>query len=387
MKKQLTNKRYKTLRSYPGVRKDLNTSKYLVSICVDKKRLSKSFGTLPEALKWRNTHELSSFSDFMDEPKAKTERFKDIWEQYKEEYLPTLEKSSQENRLLLAKFFDGLWDFELKEITPHVISRHVLAKKEVAIKLQTARRRTFDQELKLLKAIFNWYREEIDHTFANPVTRKHKVLGIVKKEAPKNKKMSSSELKLFLEALKGRPFWYNFALTQLLTAGRVQEIAGLQKRSLDFKQARLIIKDVAVWDKKTKKFDHLKNLPKNGEIREVHLGDELVRVLGKQVQIDSSNSQFVFHICGVPLTYRQIQYNYEWALEKAGLSDRFSGTHFLRHSMATLTRRVTGSLDSAQAVTGHKDSRLVQHYAHLDSEENKRAIVAVENFLNQEFFF
>lgn len=199
--------------------------------------------------------------------------------------------------------------------------------------------------------------------------------------------MASGELKLFPEALKERRFWYDFALTQLLTAGRVQEIAGLQKKSVDFKSGRLIIKDVAVWDKKIKKFDHLKNTPKKGQIREVHLVTELSKILEERIMGDKSNSNFVFHEKGVPLTYRQIQYNYNWGLEKPGLSDRFNGTHILRHSMATLTRFVTGSLDSAQAVTGHKDSRLVQHYAHLDRSENKRAIVAVENYLNQESFF
>lgn len=277
MKTQLTNKRYKTLRSYPGVRKDLKTGKYLVSISIDNKRLSKSFSSLPDALAWRNTHALSSFSEFLEGPEVKAMTFRDVWEKYKAEHLPTLEKSSQENRLLSAKFFNELWDYELKTITPNVISKHILAKKEVALKFQTPRRKTFDHEIKLLKAIFNWYREEIDHTFSNPVTRKHKLLGIVKKEAPKEKKMTSSELKLFLEALKARPFWYDFALTQLLTAGRVQEIAGLQKRSLDFVTGRLIIKDVAVWDKRTKKFDHLKSTPKNGEIREVHLCTKLIK--------------------------------------------------------------------------------------------------------------
>ena len=55
--------------------------------------------------------------------------------------------------------------------------------------------------------------------------------------------------------------------------------------------------------------------------------------------------------------------------------------------MATLTRQVTGSLNSTQAVTGHKDFKLVQHYAGLGNEENKKAIMAVENHLIENSFF
>lgn len=382
-----TKTRYRTLRSYPGVRKDLVASKYLVSICVNRKRLSKVFNSLPEAIKWRNSQKLSDYDELLDGELEKPMSFRDLWEKYKVEHLQNLEKATRENRLGLEKFFIGLWDYELKEIKPNVVTRHILAQKEIAYKFKSHRRKNFDHELKFLKAIFNWYREELDYEFANPVLRKHKVLGVIIKEPPKEKKMSAEELKLFFDVLKERPFYYDFALTQLLTAGRVQEIAGLQKKNVEFDKALIIIKEVAVWDKKTKKFDHLKSTPKNGEVREVHLSQELRKILQKRISNDRTNSTFVFHDAGQPLTYRQIQYNYDWALEKAGLSKRFSGTHILRHSMATLTRQVTGSLDSAQAVTGHKDSRLVQHYAYLDRDENKRAIQAVEEFMNQESFF
>ena len=73
-----------------------------------------------------------------------------------------------------------------------------------------------------MNAIFNWYREEVDYKFANPVTKKHRTLGIIRKDPPKNKKLNHGELKLFSHELKQeRPLWYDFALTQLLCAGRV----------------------------------------------------------------------------------------------------------------------------------------------------------------------
>ena len=61
----------------------------------------------------------------------------------------------------------------------------------------------------------------------------------------------------------------------------------------------------------------------------------------------------------------RIQYQYNNALKRAGLFPKFSSTHIMRHSMGTITRMVTGSMDSAQAVTGHKDIKMAQHYSSM----------------------
>lgn len=193
--------------------------------------------------------------------------------------------------------------------------------------------------------------------------------------------MTENEISLFFSMIRERKFWYDFSLTQFLLACRVQEIAGLQKANIDFKNRVITIREVVVWSKKTKQFSYLKKLPKNGEEKVLYLSDELLEVLKARIETDKSNSPYVFHDGGLPLNYRRIQYNYEWALDKVGLGEKFSGTHFLRHSMATLVRSVTGSLDSVQALTGHKDNKLVQHYAGLQIDESKKAIIAVGKYM------
>lgn len=95
--------------------------------------------------------------------------------------------------------------------------------------------------------------------------------------------MTRDELLSFLDSLKINPFWYTFALTHFFCAGRVQEIAGLQVESVDFNGSQLVIKDVAIWCRRTKHFLELKEIPKNGEIRYVFLNDELKRVLLKVI--------------------------------------------------------------------------------------------------------
>lgn len=55
----------------------------------------------------------------------------------------------------------------------------------------------------------------------------------------------------------------------------------------------------------------------------------------------------------------------------------------MRHSMGTITRKVTGSADMAQAVTRHKDIQVAQQYASLPTEANKQAVNDVYNYLNE----
>ena len=86
-------------------------------------------------------------------------------------------------------------------------------------------------------------------------------------------------------------------------------------------------------------------------------------------------------MCG----YRIIQYEYNKALKRCGLYGTYSSTHIMRHSMATVTRHVTGSLEATQAVTGHKDQKQVQHYASMPSTAQKDAVTRVGEFMSTFF--
>lgn len=91
---------------------------------------------------------------------------------------------------------------------------------------------------------------------------------------------------------------------------------------------------------------------------------------------------FVFHINGQPLTYRQIQYHYNKALKKIGLYQKFSSTHLMRHSMANLVRERKG-VESAQAVGRWKTRELVEDvYTNTPTHIVKDAIDDMELFLN-----
>lgn len=362
--------RFKTLRNYKGIRKDLRTNKYVATKHLNGKRMSKTFSNLDTARKWQA--KLEDYDGTNSNPKV---TFLDAWKVYISDYVSTLSRGSRENYAMVTLNFKELYDIRMVEFDPNVITRFLHKKREQNTNVS---RCNYVRELKLLNAFFNWYRETIDFKFPNPILKRHKQIGKIKEPRYKNKKMSEYELFLFLDQLKKDQFWYDFVMTQLCFAGRVQEVAGLQKSSVSFHSREVMIKDVCSWGKDKRSME-LKSLPKNGEIRTVYLIDDLATILDRRMK--ASDSDFVFEYQGRPLLYREIQYNYNKYLKKAGLYPKFSGTHFVRHTMATLTRKSTGSLELTQAMTGHKDQKLVQHYAFMDKSCNQEALTTVWNHL------
>jgi integrase len=387
--------KYQKIPNYQGIRKDLKNGKYLAVKYINGKEFSKKFESLKEAIVWKNNFhpaipdrviENKIQSSMVDTMNLNFHRklngedlgyyFRDVWSLYKEIYLPSIEKSSMDHRLAKENFYEPLFNFKMVEITATLLDRFIAEQKIEAIKSKS-KRYNFKDDLKCLKAILNWYRENYDSLFVNPILKRHHQAGIIKKLVPKNKKMQAHELLNFFNALP--EFWRDFAETQFYMGARVSEIAGLQVESVNFKDEEICIKHVAIWSYKTKKFEYLKEYPKNGEVSYASMNTRLKEILERRV-LHSLNG-FVFHKEGAPFSYRQIQYEYNKALAKAGLAKQFSSTHIMRHSMGTLTRKVTGSLDMAQAVTRHKDIQVAQQYANLPTEVNRKAVNDVCDYL------
>ncbi len=243
-----------------------------------------------------------------------------------------------------------------------------------------SKRMNFHQEIADLNALFNYYKEHFNYRFHNPVTKGLKASSVVRKNTRAKEKMSAQEFLLFFNALP--EFYRDVALVQSRLAARVGEVAGLQISNIDFKKDKAIVKDVVVWGRK-KEFIELKPNPKNGEIRTCHLTPDLKEILLKRVRLKSSVSDYVFHIDGLPLKYRAIQYNYDHALKKVGLYGRFSGTHLIRHGMASIALEVCENISFVQALTGHKTLKLAQHYSGLPTKLQEKAALQVESYLNE----
>ena len=408
----MKKKRWASLKNHKGIRKDLVTGNYVARKYIDKKEYTESFDSLTAALSWRrNFHPLLTNTEINIGPATKTltedsfkrvqtrlngtdQRFSlgQVWELYKEQFLKSVEPQTWDDRMKFAKdFFPDLLNVKMVELTPEVIDAFMQKKAKEAKIINNPRRFNFDNDLKCLKAILNWYKENYDGMFVLPILKRHYIQGIIKKKPlGKKKKMSLEQVILFLNSFDSQ-FWKDFAEFQFYMTGRVAETAGIQvpiaKRAL--KDGELEVSDVSIWGE-DKKFTRLKEYPKNGEDRLVHLNNRMVDILQRRIadrpevpfeyyrESSGKRLNFVFHLDGEPVTYRQIQYNYNKALEKAGLYPEFTSTRILRSAMANIVRRNLG-LDAAQAAGGWKSREVVEkHYTDAPNDLNKEAVMLVE---------
>lgn len=131
-----------------------------------------------------------------------------------------------------------------------------------------------------------------------------------------------------------------------------------------------IYRDLAVWGD-GKRFDYLKRTPKNECERWTYMNNRLEQILRRRIEdrseipcqfADEETGQvlnFVFHIDGQPLTYRQVQYHYNKTLKRCGLDKDFSSTHFMRKAAAKAIRDIHG-VETAQVYGGWKDRKIVE---------------------------
>ncbi len=331
----MKNKRFIPLKNHKGIRKDSITGKYVARKSIHGKQYSETFNTIPEALNWRNqfhplltSSELKSTSE-RDEtlvrdkvygrPNGVDQRFNvgEVWELYRRQHFPSLEPQTVvEREKFCVGFLKGMLQYKMIELNSEFLDAYIAIKVREAQE-KSSRRINFNEDLKKLKSFLNWYRENYDSMFVNPVLKRHKIAGIVRKDYVKsNRKMTLKEVKSFFDAFDD-PFWRDFAEFHFYMAGRIQEVAGIQKQSIDFDYGLVKISDVSVWGSK-KKFTRLKEIPKNGEERVVHFNDKMKEIILRRVRDVSATPceftrtstgerlDFLFHIEGQPLSYRQI---------------------------------------------------------------------------------
>jgi len=174
----------------------------------------------------------------------------------------------------------------------------------------------------------------------------------------------------------------DLAMVQYFCAARIGEVAGLQISNIYLDQDKLVLKDTCVWGGPSKMFQYLKPYPKNKEPRTCYLRPWLRTIIDRRLTLRHQGSNFLFHVEGKPLNYCTIQSHYRQAQRKSNIP--YTGTHCLRHGMATLARRVGGmGLDSVIAMTGHKDLKLADHYSKIDSEVQKETSVRIVEHIGQ----
>jgi len=98
------------------------------------------------------------------------------------------------------------------------------------------------------------------------------------------------------------------------------------------------------------------------------LGKALVAYLAKGRPPSPRREIFLCHTHprGAPVTAKALQYAVQCAWCRAGLGEKFSGTHILRHSAATRMRQKGVGMKTIADVLGHRSLQTTRLYAQVD---------------------
>ena len=381
----MSKKDYRKLSGQVGIYKHKSTKNYLAMKKINGKLHQKTFNSVYEAKNWRQS--FTGEKDLNLDSNYST--LKEVWETMQTVHFPTLTKSTRAIWIRRYKAWKSIEHLTMDKITPSVVTKFVQKNVEyfksdfyLSSGRGKASRCNLNTELNLFVTIFNWYKESEEFenealNLTNPIKKKHRRLGFIKPLPDKRKKITLEHALTFFEYLK--PLYRDLAKMQFYTAGRVGEVSGIQWSNIDLDNRRMLIKHSCIWDMTNKTFIELQPFPKTKEPRAVYITDEILDILQRRKAFKIRNCDYVFHVEGEPLNYCTIQLNYREAQRKGKLP--YSGTHILRHGMATLARKVGGGLDAVIAMTGHKDLKLADHYSKCDEEDQKEVSLKIMEYI------
>lgn len=410
----MTKQRYKKIEK--GIRKNNSNKKYCVYGMVKGVKIpEKEFLSLKEAREFRKRF-IASIE--LSEPKKRQAGddflFKDVFLAYKSKCIDSCTvASTRQNRLDKIPFLEGLFPYKMSEFDPDLIEEHLLNEKrkcldkafEIKERVESkdpgksklnlpvenySKRSNFNDDLKLLNAIFNWYREKYrDTNFGNPILKSHKTTGtnkgpgFIKYPPAKEKRMTIEEIVAFWKGFEPKfSVYHDLAVFQFFLLNRIQEPCGMQLEDVSIKFRKAWVKNVCIWGR-DKKFLELKPVPKNNQPEPMFLNDELLEIVKRRLNATEAGCNFLFQLNGEPLGYRSIQYQYNKALKAAGLFPRFSATHFNRYSGGTAIRALLG-LDHAQASGRWKDSKTAQGYCSVDFGLQKESTETLHDYFKEQ---
>lgn len=363
-----------------SVYKHKKTERYLARKKIDGKSYNQSFDSLSGAKRWRH-----SFNGVKEISKEKlTPTLMEVWKRMETLHFPSLSTSTKEIWRRRFVNLSYLYDYHMEDIKPSTINtwlaflieRYTNADYELG-RGKGCRKYNLDNELNMLITICNWYKGEEEfsnHDFVHPVLPRHRVISKFKDLPLRHKKIPPEEAVKFFYVLP--ELYRDLVMMQYLVAGRIGEVAGIQIKNIDLENQILTIKETCIWCNASKSFVELKSFPKNKDIRQCHITSLMLGIIKRRLKLKAKGCNFLFHIEGKPLNYCTIQSQLRNAQRKIG--SKYAGTHIFRHGMATLVRKLTNSLDAVQAMTGHQDRDLADHYSQIDDSVQKDTAEMVE---------
>ena len=280
---------------------------------------------------------------------------KNMLDKLMKEHAPKVSDSMQRSYATsskhLLKFFG---DVDLLSISPKMISRYKVLRREAGLKPATINR-----ELAMLSKAFNMAVREWEWLTSNPVSR-------VPKEKEDNERDRWLTVDEEMSLLENSPDWLrDIILFNLHTGLRQDELLSLTwDRVDDMFRKTIFIKET-----------------KNGKPRTIPLNKTAVDILMRKAKVISIKSKIVFHSkSGTKIDKHNLRRAFVIAKERAGIED-FT-FHGLRHTFATRLAQRGIDLYKISKLLGHKDIKTTQRYAHHCPDSLRDGVEILETDYN-----
>jgi integrase/recombinase XerD len=233
-------------------------------------------------------------------------------------------------------------------------------------RLKEVRQSTCNIDLSTLKSTFN-IGIKFGWCIYNPVK------GISKLRIDQKEKLclSDEEISKILDISKVSPVMHNIILFGLYTGCRINELLNLQWKNIDLKEGVINIRNKENFKTKT------------GKIRQIPISKMLNDVINKMI-IGNGNVINLYNMEDYIFANRNnkvysrgtITHSFKQYIRKAGLPEKFH-FHCLRHTFITNCIKKGININYVQSLAGHSNLKTTLGYTHIDIEDLKRAIRAI----------
>lgn len=337
-------------------------------------RLFRYFRSFEEAKAFRSASAPGPAPELVEERASTTGMtFTELVKEWKENWLPNRELTTQIRYLSYLQHFDFLKDRVVEEIKATDIDKWIAhVKKPEYLARFHSTRCSYSHEFTVLRGILGYYASRHNRNYALPFLKEH-VADLKVRDKPEiTKDLTVEQMQKFLQALHANvqntkyEVIYYLALMQYLIYGRIQEAAALHYESFDFAGNKIRVDKKVQWIRKKGMANRIVDGAKANSGKTLDMSAHAARLFKEWTLKSGVRSGSLFLLEGEIIPYRVIEYRYSKALKIAGLP--FKATHILRH--AALTEYYEGCKDllATAKVAGHDDLDSTKRYTENRSE-------------------
>lgn len=305
--------------------------------------------------------------------------FRELVELYIEKELPTLSRASRRTRLAQMqklKFFmrKSVW---VADVDPDLIDRWIKRIKDPRfLRCQHATRVSYFLELKLLRILLTFYRENYDYTYPMPILKRHRKSIVVRQVEKAAKDLRpfehaawTAEIGRMAAAAKS-PGMRRIGLAVQAIArlqyplfARICEVAALRVQDVNRETGEVTIRRHLDWDRIAGGDIYVVEGLKASDVKVVY-SPLACRLILEYAFANGIRSGFLFQPGGEFVSYRQIQYRYDKAFKKLGMQK--SGTHVVRHGAGSEFDELNGgNLKLTARALGHSRTSTTEGYVRV----------------------